>query len=170
MLVSGILLLKRGIKKMSGRRKKNKEKVEKLSEKILIFCNEFIKDNNGTQAAIRAGYSPKSASSTATRLLARNDVQQQISILHEQINTNSICTKEQTLIILSNILTNNKKYIHEEVVCIENICKGVSQAKIINKGVSNADRIKAGKLLLQYYATTEDNNEEEIEYDEDIYE
>ena len=35
-----------------------------------LFCQEYVVDYNGTQAAIRAGYSDKSARQQATRLLA----------------------------------------------------------------------------------------------------
>lgn len=34
------------------------------------FCQEYIKDLNGAQAAIRAGYSAKSAKETASRMLS----------------------------------------------------------------------------------------------------
>lgn len=35
------------------------------------FCREFLKDFNGTRAAIRAGYSEKSAASQSSRMLKR---------------------------------------------------------------------------------------------------
>jgi phage terminase small subunit len=48
--------------------------------KQLLFCKEYIKDLNATQAAIRAGYSPKTARSQAQRLLTNVDIQNQIQI------------------------------------------------------------------------------------------
>jgi len=41
----------------------------------LRFVQEYLKDFNGTQAAIRAGYSPKSAHVQANRLLKSDKVQ-----------------------------------------------------------------------------------------------
>ena len=41
----------------------------RLSPKQEAFVAEYIKDLNATQAAIRAGYSPKGADATAARLL-----------------------------------------------------------------------------------------------------
>lgn len=46
-----------------------------------LFCKEYIVDLNGTQAAIRAGYSEKTANSIASSLLTKIDIQQRISEL-----------------------------------------------------------------------------------------
>lgn len=40
-----------------------------LTPKQQAFVDEYLKDRNGTQAAIRAGYSPKTADMQASRLL-----------------------------------------------------------------------------------------------------
>ena len=40
-----------------------------LNEKQALFVREYLVDLNGTQAAIRAGYSPRTAKQQATRLL-----------------------------------------------------------------------------------------------------
>jgi phage terminase small subunit len=42
---------------------------EKLTEQQMLFVKEYIVDFNGTQAAIRAGYSEKTAAEQASRLL-----------------------------------------------------------------------------------------------------
>ena len=42
----------------------------KLTRKRKAFIQEYLKDFNGTQAAIRAGYKPSRAASTACNLLA----------------------------------------------------------------------------------------------------
>ena len=41
----------------------------RLTAKQQRFCDEYLIDLNATQAAIRAGYSPKTAEQTASRLL-----------------------------------------------------------------------------------------------------
>ena len=46
----------------------------KLTLKHQSFVNEYLKDFNGTQAAIRAGYSSRSARSTASELLTYPNV------------------------------------------------------------------------------------------------
>lgn len=40
-----------------------------LNEKQRLFCEEYLIDLNGRQAAIRAGYAPKTAEITASKLL-----------------------------------------------------------------------------------------------------
>lgn len=50
-----------------------------LSEQRQRFVDEYLIDLNGTQAAIRAGYSPKTANEQASRLLANVSIQQAIA-------------------------------------------------------------------------------------------
>ncbi len=45
-----------------------------LTEQQEKFCREYVLDYNGTQAAIRAGYSEKTARSQASRLLTNDDI------------------------------------------------------------------------------------------------
>lgn len=53
--------------------------MSKLSPKQLRFCVEYLTDLNATQAAIRAGYSKKTAYSQGQRLLKNVEVQAEIS-------------------------------------------------------------------------------------------
>lgn len=46
-----------------------------LNQRQELFCREYIKDLNGTQAAIRAGYSPKTADRMAYELLKKPEIQ-----------------------------------------------------------------------------------------------
>ncbi len=48
---------------------------KRLGEKQKRFVREWLVDMNGTRAAIRAGYSAKSAANTASRLMKDPDVQ-----------------------------------------------------------------------------------------------
>lgn len=50
-----------------------------LSEQRQRFVDEYLIDLNGTQAAIRAGYSVKTANEQASRLLANVSIQQAIA-------------------------------------------------------------------------------------------
>lgn len=50
-----------------------------LSEQRQRFVDEYLIDLNGTQAAIRAGYSPKTANEQASRLLANVSIQEAIA-------------------------------------------------------------------------------------------
>ncbi|GAB6096412.1 terminase small subunit [Desulfatiferula olefinivorans] len=52
--------------------------MKKLTAKQEMFVNEYIIDLNATQAAIRAGYSPKTAAEQGVRLLRNIKVQEAI--------------------------------------------------------------------------------------------
>lgn len=49
-----------------------------LRHKQLLFVKEYLVDFNGSQAAVRAGYSPRACRSTAVELLTNPNVQQAI--------------------------------------------------------------------------------------------
>jgi len=53
----------------------------KLTAKQEMFCREYIIDLNATQAAIRAGYSEKTANRIASQLLSKLDIQSRIQEL-----------------------------------------------------------------------------------------
>jgi len=48
---------------------KTLESIQKLTSKQQMFCREYLVDINATQAAIRAGYSAKTADVAGPRLL-----------------------------------------------------------------------------------------------------
>lgn len=54
------------------------------SPKQEAFIREYLIDLNATQAAIRAGYSPKTANEQASRLLANVNIQKRIDILKQE--------------------------------------------------------------------------------------
>jgi phage terminase small subunit len=51
----------------------------KLTYKQQCFCEEYLIDLNATQAAIRAGYSAKSASNISSELLAKESITENIN-------------------------------------------------------------------------------------------
>ena len=50
-----------------------------LSGKQSAFVKEFLVDRNGTQAAIRAGYSAKTANEQAARMLAKVSIKEAVA-------------------------------------------------------------------------------------------
>jgi phage terminase small subunit len=65
------------------------------------FTNEYIKDFNGSAAALRAGFSWRSAGVIATRLLKNVNVQMAIRDYEENLSTRFLFTKERVLKELS---------------------------------------------------------------------
>jgi phage terminase small subunit len=66
----------------------------KLSAQQERFCLEYTKDFNGQQAAIRAGYSAKTAKETASRLLTYVNVSSRIAQLQAKMESKFEITKE----------------------------------------------------------------------------
>ncbi len=58
----------------------------KLNDRQERFCLEYVKDLNATQAAIRAGYSEKTAKSIGAENLIKPDLQKRISELQNDSN------------------------------------------------------------------------------------
>lgn len=57
-----------------------------LTDKQEMFCREYLIDLNATQAAIRAGYSAKTANRTASENMSKPDIQSRIAELKGQRN------------------------------------------------------------------------------------
>ncbi|EOC0077717.1 terminase small subunit [Cronobacter turicensis] len=57
-----------------------------LTGKQEMFCREYLIDLNATQAAIRAGYSVKTANRTASENLSKPDIQNRIAELKNKRN------------------------------------------------------------------------------------
>ena len=58
--------------------------MKKLTNKETAFCNEYIVDLNGTQAATRAGYSKKTACAIASENLRKPHIQEYIVELQRE--------------------------------------------------------------------------------------
>ena len=74
-----------------------------LNEKQKRFVSEYIIDLNAKQAAIRAGYSPKTAEVQASRLLSLVKVQAEISKAMEDRGKRTGITQDRVLAELSAI-------------------------------------------------------------------
>lgn len=68
-----------------------------LNDKQKQFCNEYLIDFNGTQAAIRAGYSKKTAKSIANENLTKPDIQQYLRELIENRNERIKITQDEVI-------------------------------------------------------------------------
>ena len=70
-------------------------KGDKINEKQQAFCREYLKDYNATQAAIRAGYSKKTAYSIGPENLNKPVIRAYLKELLDQIKTNDLLTAER---------------------------------------------------------------------------
>lgn len=74
-----------------------------LSEKQTRFVQEYIIDLNARQAAIRAGYSPKTAGAQSSRLLTKVKIQDEIAKAMEDREKRTGITQDRVLAELSAI-------------------------------------------------------------------
>lgn len=108
------------------------------------FCHEYIKDMNAKQAAIRTGYSEKTAKMQGSRLMTYDDIKSRIAELREAYLDENIMTAKQVEYELTRIalgLSNEKQ------VVIEGTGEGCSEARIIDKPPDEKSRLKALELM-----------------------
>lgn len=108
------------------------------------FCHEYIKDMNATQAAIRTGYSEKTAKMQGSRLMTNDDIKARVKELREAYFNENIMTAQQVEYELTRIalgLSNEKQ------VVIEGTGDGYSEARIIDKPPDEKSRLKALELM-----------------------
>lgn len=68
-----------------------------MNDKQKRFCDEYLIDLNATQAAIRAGYSEKTAYSVGQRLLKHVEVQKRIHKLKDKRSVRTQITADRVL-------------------------------------------------------------------------
>lgn len=121
-----------------------------------LFCEEYLKDMNATQAAIRAGYSEKTAYSQGQRLLKNVEIKNKLQEIREKIQDENIATIKDIEEFLS--LSMNGE-MEEEVVSVVGEGEGYSKVVKSKKQISLRDRIKAAELLGKRYGIWTDKVE-----------
>lgn len=74
-----------------------------LTRKESAFCEEYVKDYNGTKAAIRAGYKESNAASQASRLLKKPEILEQIKNNQKELVKKSCLSEEKIIKNLEDI-------------------------------------------------------------------
>lgn len=75
-----------------------------MTNKEERFCYEYLIDLNATQAAIRAGYSPRTAKTTACEKMKKPYIKKSIEEALSKKNSELIATQEEVLETLTRIL------------------------------------------------------------------
>ncbi len=119
-----------------------------LNAKQQRFCDEYLIDLNATQAAIRAGYSQKTAYSQGQRLLKHAEAWAYISKRMDEKEKSLIADQDEVVKYLTSVLRGESQ---SEVVVVENIGDFTSKARKIQKAPDEKDRLKAAELLGKRY-------------------
>ena len=124
-----------------------------MTDKQKRFCNEYLIDCNATQAAIRAGYSPKTANEQSARLLANVSIKTYIEEQLNKMTSKSVADAEEVMKYLTSVLRGESS--SEEIV-VEGCGDGCSEARTMKKAPSEKDKLKAAELLGKRYGIWKD--------------
>jgi phage terminase small subunit len=128
---------------------KKDERRKSMNKKAKKFCYEYVIDLNATQAAIRAGYSERSAYSTGSRLLRNAEVQELIKELQSNLKKAAGVTalkvvQEHKKIAFSSIAHLHNTWIElkdfealteEEKACIKSV-----STKVVKRNIGTKER------------------------------
>ncbi len=115
-----------------------------MNAKQKRFCDEYLIDYNATQAAIRAGYSPKTAKQIGQRMLTFVDIKayidEQLGLLHNEKTADAQEIREYLTAVM-------RGESSSEIVVVVGCGDGVSEARRVTKKPDGKDRLKAAELL-----------------------
>lgn len=117
---------------------------DEMTNKQKRFVYEYLIDLNATQAAIRAGYSEKFAHTNANKLLHITTIKALIKKELDQMRSNKIATIEEVMVYLTSVLRGQSE---SEIVIVEGIGDGCSNARTMTKAPDEKERLKAAELL-----------------------
>ena len=127
---------------------------KKLTAKQQRFCDEYLVDLNATQAAIRAGYSKKTAYAIGEQNLKKLELRKYIDERMAEKEKSLIADQDEVLKYLTSVLRGESE--SEEIV-VESIGDFMSEARTMKKAPSEKDRLKAAELLGKRYSLFKDN-------------
>lgn len=114
------------------------------------FCDEYLIDCNATQAAIRAGYSAKTAKITGAKLLTNANLKAYIEEQLEKIHNEKTADAQEVLEYLTAVM---RGQYTEQVLKL--VGEGVQTITDID--VAAKERIKAAELIGKRYGLFKDN-------------
>lgn len=132
--------------------------MSKLTLKQKRFADEYIISANATAAAIKAGYSKKTARSIDQENLTKPDIKAYIDERLEKLESEKIATQEEVLQYLTSIMRGDQQ---EKTL----ISVGEFGQKIVDIDVGAKDRIKAAELLGKRYRLFTDKVEMDVSSD-----
>lgn len=115
-----------------------------MNEKQLRFCEEYIKDHNATQAAIRSGYSENTARQIGSKLLTKVDIQEKIHEIAGEVKTNAIAEATEVLEFFTQAMRGE---IRDQVVKRDE----EGNLHTVDVQARASDRLRAAESLAKHY-------------------
>ena len=94
---------------MNKETEREKKAKKQLTQRQIRFVQEFMKSNNVTQAAIRAGYSKKTASVQGSRLLTNVKVAEYVDAINERLESDKIADIQEVMEYLTSVMRGEAK-------------------------------------------------------------
>ena len=133
-----------------------------MTAKQQRFCDEYLIDLNATQAAIRAGYSKKSAGIIGAENIKKPIIEAYIAKRMAEKEASLIASQDEVLRYLTSVLRGETS---SEVVVVESIGDFMSEARTMQKAPDEKERLKAAELLGKRYGTFTDRVESKVDGD-----
>lgn len=127
-----------------------------LTAKQQRFCDEYLIDLNATQAAIRAGYSKKTANRIGTENLSKPVIREYIAQRMAEKEASLIADQNEVLEYLTSVMRGNQK---EQTLRLA----GEGVQEIADIDVAAKERLKAAELIGKRYGMFRDNVNVELE-------
>ena len=119
-----------------------------LTDKQKAFCDSYLESLNATEAAIKAGYSKKTARKIGSENLTKLDIKNYIDKRLKELEDARIAKVDEVMKFLTSSLRGE---VEEEVVSTMSTMEGETKPVIIKKQISARDRIKAAELIGRRY-------------------
>ena len=94
---------------MTKETEKEREAKKHLSQKQIRFVQEYMKTNNITQSAIKAGYSKKTANVQGSRLLTTVKIATYVDAINERMESEKIADIQEVMEYLTSVMRGEKK-------------------------------------------------------------
>lgn len=130
-----------------------------LTNKQKRFADEYLVDLNATQAAIRAGYSERSAGRNADRMMKNDEIRSYIEEQLQQLHNERTADAREVIEYLTSVLRGESE--GEELVN-EFQGDGISKAVNVKKKPSEKDKLRAAELLGKRFGIFTDKIENKV--------
>lgn len=137
----------------------------RMTAKQKRFCDEYLIDLNATQAAIRSGYSEKTANRIATENLSKPVIKEYIAERMAEKESQLIADQDEVLKYLTSVMRGESQ---SEIVVVEGVGDGMSEARAMQKAPDERERLKAAELLGKRYGLYTEKVEQQVDMDLNI--
>lgn len=137
----------------------------KLTAKQQRFCDEYLIDLNATQAAIRAGYSKKTAKVIGAENLSKPYLKAYIRQRMGEKEKELIADQDEVLKYLTSVVRGKSR---SSVVVVENTGDFMSKAREMEKFPDEKERLKAAELLGKAHGIFTEKVEQIVDMDLNI--